>query len=460
MYSLLWKAARPLLRRHKRLGENFAERLAPPSWPGTPAMQATGTGNHAAAQGGPCNLWLQAASGGESYLAWELLKTLARLSPGLRVLCTTCTRQGLEVLHQAQLDPACAGLGLTVNYLPLDEKAVLRRAVRQAFGRMPAQSRIGERSLLVLLETEIWPGLLSACAAAGVKSAIINARMTEGSYKAYRLLRPWLRRLAPAAVLATAEGDLRRFCRIFDSRVAPEAKDAKIRALMPNMKFDRLLPESVDALIPDARPLPSGGLLLLASTREEEESALLEAVPQLLAGAPETALVVTPRHLHRVEAWRAALDKAGLSYNLRSHYGALADVPFKPGLLLWDAFGELGGLYRLASAVFVGGSLAPLGGQNFLEALAAGLVPCIGPYWSNFYWAGEDLFSLGLVRRVQSAAELAPALLELLRSARPKEEIRREFAAYLEPRRGGTRQAAELILGLLDKEQTEAAHDR
>lgn len=485
MYSLLWKAARPLLRRHKRLRENFAERLAPPAWPHSPAMQAAGAVNPLA-PGRPCSLWLQAASGGEAYLAWELLKVLAARAPGLPVLCTTCTRQGLEVLHKAQQDQSCAALPLAVNYLPLDEKAVTRRALVQAFGPTinPAPDKSADTTavppLLVLLETEIWPGLLSACAAAGVKSAIINARMTESSFKAYRLLRPWLRRLAPAAILSSAEDDLRRFCEIFDTQPANEKNNASerdsglspicstrapirtpIRALMPNMKFDRLLPEGEEsaALAAPAAALPPGGLLLLASTREEEESALLEVTAQLLAQAPKSALVLAPRHLHRVEAWREALGKAGLDYALRSGHGALAELPFRPGrLLLWDSFGELGSLYRLASAVFVGGSLAPLGGQNFLEPLSAGLVPCLGPHWSNFYWAGEQLFSQGLARRVAGATELAPALLELLRHPRPKEEVKREFAAYLAPRRGGSAQAAGLILRLLGREHPEAAH--
>lgn len=468
LYSLLWKAARPLLRRHKRLKDDFAERLVPPAWPFTAALQATGAINPAR-PGAPCRLWLQAASGGEAYLAWELLKELAALSPGLQALCTTCTRQGLEVLHRAQSDPACAALRLAVNYLPLDEKAVASRAVQQAFGQGSGRPA-GGGSLLVLLETEIWPGLLSACARAGVAGAIVNARMTEGSCKAYRWLRPWLRRLAPAAILATAAGDLQRFCQIFDPKVADgenSALNRPVRALMPNMKFDRLLPaetppvEAPEEALPAAGSLPPGGLLLLASTREEEESVLLEAIPQLLARAPSSALALAPRHLHRIQAWRGALDRLGITYSLRSGYGSLSEVAPAPGrVLLWDVFGELGSLYRLASAVFVGGSLAPLGGQNFLEALATGLIPCIGPHWSNFYWAGEELFSRGLARRLESGAELAPALLELLRQARPKDEVKREFAEYLAPRRGGTRQAAGLILRLLEKNPPEAAHGR
>ena len=775
IYSLLWKAARPLLRKHKRLRDGFAERLVPQGWPFTPAMQApallnTGYGLEAAATAvkepeaasGPlrpgfalnasagnvstgcgaglepgaasssayyCDLWIQAASGGESYLAWEILRLLAARGGGLRVLCTTCTRQGLEVLHKAQQELARASIEITVNFLPLDEPPLMRRAVAQAFGPRPSRrpdecrdecegERRGEYGgksaqnadfqttggnrvnlcdaaasenalapaggesamfgaegsgytgmnaestgggnranprgtageshcpeggeveksgantgnhaarracltrgrVLVLLETEIWPGLLAACSEAGVEVLILNARMTEGSFKAYRFLAPFLRRNSPQGILATSRSDLERFCRVFDGRQAKSEKTALevdftarfsdgenledpetcpeppgrgcriqppagsgsgkplCRGLMRNIKFDRVFlggelkkkdpfkrPASGIAPYPPcaehneaesglqpptrhpgaesgwapAQPGPQGrevsasagnnctgpavaarAPVLFASVREEEEEQLLGVLAVLRESDPELPVIIAPRHMHRVPAWERALSKefapqeataqSGLASGqpvlskeaqcrentatpegqpehahtgqntmphlpdggetgvsttcLASEFSGCSkrsgcpDAPtalkLQPGeIRIWDAFGEMDLLYRNAGAVFVGGSLAPLGGQNFLEPLAVGVTPVIGPSWSNFYWAGTELFEKKLVRQVRNADELAPALLELARNPRPRAEVIREFNEYLAPRRGGTRQAVELILATLRGQQ-------
>jgi 3-deoxy-D-manno-octulosonic-acid transferase len=121
------------------------------------------------------------------------------------------------------------------------------------------------------------------------------------------------------------------------------------------------------------------------------------------------------------------------------------------GVILWDAVGELAAAYRLASAAFVGGSLAPHGGQNFLEALAAGIRPVIGPSWENFSWVGRGIVSEGLLRTARDGGEAARLLLAELRQAPPKEEVRRRFAAYVSTRRGGVRIASERVAAMLGR---------
>jgi 3-deoxy-D-manno-octulosonic-acid transferase len=445
LYSLLWKAARPFLRARKRLREGFAERLVPPGWPFTPSMQAQRDGAPPGAEQSPsCRLWIQAASGGEAYLARELLKLLASRSK-LQVLCTSCTRQGLDILREAQKELDGKNIGLTVNYLPLDEPGLMRKAVERAFG--PAAARPG-KTALVLLETEIWPGLLDACQRAGVSVLFVNARMSEGSRRGYGIIKSLFRMAPPRGILATSREDLRRFCRVFDGLAG--AKPGYCRGVMPNIKFDRLhscLPQSPRRTAED--PGGPSGLIALGSVREEEEELLLPLIPQL-ARFP---LIVAPRHMHRVEHWTEKLRRNGYDVVKRSACGRIEQIEHRPGrIVVWDVFGELPAVYALASAVFVGGSLAPLGGQNFLEPLACGVSPCIGPFWSNFYWAGRELFDSGLVTRVQNAGELAGALLRNARNPGPKSEVERRFRQYLLPRLGGAKQAVELIMACFSEE--------
>ncbi len=114
-----------------------------------------------------------------------------------------------------------------------------------------------------------------------------------------------------------------------------------------------------------------------------------------------------------------------------------------------DVFGELGNAYALANAVFVGGSLRPLGGQNFLEPLARGVTPVIGNYWSNFAWVGREIVDQGLVTEVKSADALTAALLAALDDPAPKEAVKKRYEHYVAPKRGGSAAVGRAIQALL-----------
>jgi 3-deoxy-D-manno-octulosonic-acid transferase len=244
-----------------------------------------------------------------------------------------------------------------------------------------------------------------------------------------------------------------------------------------NIKFDQAVPAAPNASAPNVpgplMALLTGGLpggltgtgrrpvVLFASVREEEEeqlaAVLREMAPLQHAGpARSSRLIVAPRHMHRIAAWGALLDDASLSWTLRSAPRSDADA------VLWDAFGELPWLYRVADATFVGGSLAPLGGQNFLEALAAGTEPFVGPHLDNFAWALGDektgleqssLEQADLLRVVPDARALAKRLGAAVAhgplTEKDRTATRERFAAWLSPRQGGTAAQVEVILEML-----------
>jgi len=398
LYTLLWCLAGPAVFLSPRMRQGWKERL--------------GLGKVA-----PCDIWIQGASAGECGLAASLLEHLR----GVPVLATSCTRQGLDVLDRM------AGPDVQTRMLPLDLPLFMGRMLGQARPRV-----------VVLLETEIWPGLLMACASRGVPVVVLNARMTPKSLAGYLVLAPLLRRWAPQAVGAMAPADALRFGLVFG---------AEKTGVTGNIKFDRAL--STPLIARQDNPLaglidPEHSFLVLGSVREQEEPQVLELIRQLRQGDPQGIIGLFPRHMHRIPAWRQMLSRDGIPFVLRSEL----DNQASPGsVVLWDRFGEMSPAYALARRAFVGGSLARLGGQNFLEPLAQGVQPCVGPHTRNFDWVGAEIFGR-LVRKCHSVQDIAAVLLS---PAPPREQAREEALAYVRARQGATAASVELIRPFLNR---------
>ena len=440
-YSLAWAAARPFLRRNKRLQEGFSQRLVPDGWPNT----ETDCGKKSTPA--ETDIWLQAASGGEAYLVWELLAHLALLCEKkgapepLRVLATTWTRQGLEILQDmaGNLHEKHPWLSVSATFFPLDAPKLMEKALDQVRPRV-----VG------LLETELWPGLMLACEKRRVPMLILNGRMTDKSLRGYlkldAVIPGFWEALSPKHICAISKADAERFARLFGND--------KVEAV-PNIKFDRASATATAAvsktllkLLPPE--LHARQTALLASVREQEEPALLSVIQTLHAhGAP--TIIIAPRHMHRVKPWQALLSGAKLPFVMRSKQEKTIPAG---AIVIWDTFGELGQLYQLADAVFVGGSLAPLGGQNFLEPLALGRVPCCGPYLSNFAWAlepsgeaGQDsLEDLGLLLLGENAKAISALLQTQLANPAQHDAIREHFQGWLSRRLGGSARCAQRLL--------------
>lgn len=409
-YSSLWTIASPVLARNKRLRHGYGERMVPDGW------------------AGKSDIWVQAASGGEAYLAWELLKALP---DGKDWVClfTTCTKQGMEVLHKAQAWCAEHRPYLTVHarYFPFDKPGMMQRALRMAAPRA-----------VVLLETELWPGLLAACREQQVPVAVLNARMTTRSLAGYLATPQLWKALRPDTVFAISEDDARRFAALFGEQGVH---------VMHNMKFDRVQPAVDTAENPLLDTVIKAGtsLVTLGSVRMEEEEDVRSIITQLREARPKTSIALIPRHMERVIAWEAWLRREGIAMVRRS---TIEEPPAAGTVILWDEFGELNYAYDLSRAVFVGGSLAPLGGQNFLEPLAFGIQPVIGPSWSNFAWAG-DLITEKLVHVADDAQDVFEQLLRNLKRPAPREKVQEDFGHWLAARKGGAAAAAEALFAIM-----------
>lgn len=404
-YDLLWRLCTPALRLNERLKDGFEQRQLNTPLP-------------------PADLWIQAASGGEAYLAASLLNRLKPPRP-IAVLVTTNTRQGMEIVERSILKVHADNPSIQPNaaYFPFDRPSVMAVAVNQVHPH-----------LLVLLETEIWPGLLYAAKDAQCPVFILNGRITEKSLKMYQKWPSFFAGLGPDRVLAISAEDAARFSALFgEDRVS----------VMPNIKFDQvaLAPSDTPAL-PDLLPADMDRFVVLGSVRQEEEPDIESMIERIRQAVPETVIGLFPRHMHRIDHWKAVLTKKGDPWTLRSQ---TAGSVSSGSVILWDTFGELSKAYSAAAAVFVGGSLAPLGGQNFLEPLVFGIVPVIGPSWDNFKWVGESIFAKGLVRQANDWQTAADLLIEQLRSPADRTAIVRAGADYIRSRQGGTAMACRLI---------------
>lgn len=414
IYNLAWLVALPFLKRSARVSLGWKQRTLQES----PA--------------GPFDLWIQSASGGESLLTNMVLAELAAgLLQGkvLRVLATSGTQQGIDSLLKGCRDRGeHSPLATTVAYFPFDAPAIMRKAF--------ARFRPG---LAVIVETELWPGFLCHARKERIPVLLINGRMSAKSFRSFSYFRRFFHTYRPDRIWAISPEDGERFSQIMGSTAIE---------LMNNIKFDRITPAAgtphhaaISALLP--RDVP---FVLFGSIRREEEKSIAAAVRRLLNSGTEMVIGIFPKHIERADSWLAGLQAEGIAAIRRS---SAAGACRAGSVIVWDVFGELADAYGLAKTTFIGGSLVNSGGQNFLEPLAFGVKPLIGPYWSDFSWVSREIISSGLVTEVHSEQELCEKLLAALATEDDREQIIEQVQRFLITRKGGSCQASRQILNYL-----------
>jgi 3-deoxy-D-manno-octulosonic-acid transferase len=410
-YSLLLRIAMPLYLL-RVLWRGRAEPLY-----ATTIGERTGHYRDAASPGA---LWIHAVSLGETRAAAPLIAALRQALPGLRLLLThgtaTGRAAGKELLRDGDLQA----------WLPWDTPGGARRFLAHF-------APVGG----VLMETEIWPNLLAAAKARGLPVILANARLSARSRrrgaKVDLLLRPAFESLA--AVLAQTEADAQRL----------REAGAVTVVVAGNLKFD-LAPDP--ALIERGREwkarLGARPVVLAAVTREGEEESLLSAWRAV--AAPRPLLVVVPRHPQRFDAVASLITAAGLTLARRSAWPA-GPPPAAAASDVWlgDSMGEMPAWYALADVALLGGSFAPLGGQNLIEAAACGCPVVMGPHTFNFADAAELALAADAAIRVTTIDEGVAAALAL---GQGEERRRRSVAglAFASAHRGAAARLAEAIL--------------
>jgi 3-deoxy-D-manno-octulosonic-acid transferase len=375
LYTLLWWLALPLMflyllwrsRKQPEYRRHWRERLG---W--TPRLPD-----------GPV-IWLHAVSVGETRAAAPLVRALLAHHPDCTLLLSNTTPTGRATAAEL------FGATVRLTYLPYDLPVLVDRFL--------ARSHPG---IAIFLETEIWPNLYHQCRRRGIPTFLVNARLSERSARGYGridgLIHPTLGSLTGLA--AQTEADARRLTEL-------GARNVRVTG---NMKFDITAPDGTTERAEDLRRLFAGRFVFLAaSTREGEEALILDACLEL--GIPGLLLVIVPRHPQRFDQVAALLTSRGVEFVRRS---AGAPVTPQTEVFLGDSMGEMAAYYAAAEVAFIGGSLLPLGGQNLIEAAAAGCPVLIGPHTWNFLQATEQAIEAGAARRIENAEELALALKRL-----------------------------------------------
>ena len=332
-------------------------------------------------------IWLHAASVGETAAVGRLIGELKALRPQASVLLTTGT------VTSAALAASRLGDAVIHQYAPLDGPGIVGRFLDH-----------WRPQLGLFIESEIWPNLILAAAERKIPLALLNARMSDSSFRGWRR-RPGMARQVLGAfqmVLVQTEFLSRRFNRL-------GCKDVRITG---NLKYDAA-PLPVDAAAAAALRAAIGGreVFVAASTHPGEESMLAETMRRLKTSRPRVLTIIAPRHPERGEKVAAELRGLGFSAPRRSEGGlpgAADDV------YVADTLGELGLFYANAPLAFIGGSLVPHGGQNPIEAVQLGAGVLSGPHWQNFDEVYQALWRKGGCRKVAGPGELADVIGELL----------------------------------------------
>ncbi|MDR2111933.1 MAG: lipid IV(A) 3-deoxy-D-manno-octulosonic acid transferase, partial [Candidatus Accumulibacter sp.] len=411
-YSLLFYLAQPLIwlrlawraRRQPGYLRHLGERYG--FYPGRPPAPL---------------IWLHSVSVGETRAAEPLIEALLAEYPEHSLLLTHMTptgrAAGAELIGKH-------GTRLSQAYLPYDLPDACARFLDHF------KPRAG-----LLMETEIWPNLITAARARGLPVLLVNARLSAKSQRGYRrfplppLIRPAVQKLA--AVAAQTPSDAARL----------ESIGAWNTRVTGNLKFDVTPdPEKLRLGADWRQALGKRPVWLAASTREGEEALILDALARL--GPSDGLLLLVPRHPQRFGEVAAMIEERGLSFRRRSSERLPA-----PETRVWlgDSMGEMPAYFTAADIALIGGTLLPFGGQNLIEAAACGCPVLAGPHTYNFAQATEDALACGAARRVADAGDAARTARELLADRAALAAMRQAALEFSRTHRGATARTIALI---------------
>jgi 3-deoxy-D-manno-octulosonic-acid transferase len=370
-------------------------------------------------------IWVHAVSVGEVLAASRLVNELSACAPQYRVLLSTTTRTGQRLARERT--------GATHTfYFPLDFPWIVRRYLR-----------VLDPVLLVLVETELWPNLLTACRQNAIPVAVVNGRISDRSLPRYmRLRRMWKGILSGVSIfLAQSQEDVKRLKAI--------GAPAGCVSFAGNLKFDVRSAEPAPITTTLREKLPTGTrVLVCGSTLEGEEEILLDAFHQLIKTIPDCVMILAPRHPERFGRVVQLMKNRNETCVRRSNW-MKRPVKIKPGtVILLDSIGELASVYALASVAFVGGSLVPAGGHNPLEPAQFAVPVVMGNHYANFRAIIDTLLQAEALK-LATTETLVPMLENLLTDHEAANALGVRALEVFHHESGATGRAVTALLALL-----------
>jgi len=381
-------------------------------------------------------IWIHAASVGEVSVAFSILHVLQDLVPGCRLILSTITEHGRRYAENR-----IAGTSLkartTCVFAPIDLVLTTRRALASL-----------QPDVLACVETELWPNWLMEACRMGIRTALVNGRISIRSIDRYLKIRPLMQDLLARmdAFSMIRESDARRI-----SLMGAPADRIEIHG---NAKFDIPTEYALDSGKNRMRTLygisEETPVFIAGSIRGEEDAMVLSAYARIVREVPNTVLILAPRHIERVRHIAKRVRARGFSCQLRTElFGG--GFPRRAQVVILDTIGELQSVYGIADVVFCGGSLVPTGGQNVLEAAVWGKPVLYGPSMEDFLDAKEILDQTGGGIQVKDIDELAVKALHLLRHPDQARAMGCRAGQSLALNRGAARRHADVIRNLLSK---------
>ena len=380
------------------------------------------------------SIWIHAVSVGEVLTARPLISELKRRYPNLRLFLSTTTMAGQQLARRSVQDVDA------VFYFPFDLGFVVRRTLD-----------LVRPKLFIMMETEIWPNLLRECRDRGIKTAVVNGRISARSFPRYRMIRPMMRRVLDHIdrFLVQSEESARRFIDL-------GADPARV-VVTGSLKFDSLELSSTalqararDRVLRYFRVPASRPVIVSGSTMKGEEAQVLRAFRKVRTSAPNTLLVLAPRNPERFGEVEQLARSEGWKVARRSDLAV--DAEPRVDIVILDTIGELATIYQIATIVFVGGSLVATGGHNVLEPAVFGKPIVFGPHMQNFLEIADAFVSNGAGVQLSGDEELEEAFLSLMSDPVRRARLGAAARALVEANRGANDKSITVLSALLPQE--------
>ncbi len=382
---------------------------------------------------GEASVWIHAVSVGEVLSARALIGDIRRLYPTLRLFLSTTTIAGQQVARAS-----VPGVD-AVFYFPLDFPFIIRRMLG-----------IVRPRLFIMMETEIWPNLLRVCRQAGVKTVLVNGRISARSYPRYRLIRTFVRGVLDDIDHCCVQSAETK------ERLLEMGADPGRLTVTGSLKFDSLQlpagrqPRGIDRVLRFFDVSEDRIVIVAGSTLRGEEAVLFRVFDRLRGTSRDALLIVAPRHPERfAEVERLSLE-AGFDTIRRTDLPI--DAEPRAEVVVLDTIGELAQLYQIATIVFVGGSLVPAGGHNILEPAIFGKPIVFGDHMDNFREIADAFLAARAGIQVSSEQALESALRRLLADAGERRRLGEAARGVVEANRGAKDKSLEVIGRLLPPE--------
>ena len=382
------------------------------------------------------SIWIHALSVGEVVSALPLVKALNQKYPSKDIVFTVKTAQGMKIARDELEGEVKALLPM-----PLDFWWSIRRIVNHI-----------SPSLFILIETDIWPGLINHLKKRGIKTVLVNGRISPRTFRSYRRFPFLIRSMLSPIELCLMQSDLDT------KRLSQIGIGSDKLKTVGNIKFDRdwaPMDEKEYQHWLDVLNLEiENNIWIAGSTHEGEEEIILDVFGKLRPSYPMSRLIIVPRRIERTEEIHSLSESKGFRTVLKTDLAVKRETY---DVLVFNTIGELDRLYGISNISFVGGSLVPEGGHNLLEPASFGLPVLYGPHTEDFALMGEALIEAGGGKRVKDGEDLFETMKALLSDPERSKGMGRRAKEFVEMNRGAVGRVVKHIGVYIDGKKNAAA---